>query len=43
MYAEFMDYKLAPDEIEAIQEAGCQEVEFMVNYENVQSQEIRIL
>ena len=43
MYGEFMDYKLAPDEIQTIQEAGCQEVEFMVNYENVVSQTIKIL
>ena len=42
MYAEFMDYKLADDEIEAIEQSGVQSVEFLVNYDNVQSQEIDI-
>lgn len=43
MYGEFMDNRLAPDEIAAIEKAGEQSVEFMANYDNVQSQDIRIL
>ena len=43
MYGEFMDNKLSTDEIEAVQKAGEQTVEFSLSYDNVNSQEIRIL
>ena len=43
MYGEFMDLKLAPDEIAQIQALGEQSVEFQVDYDSVNSQEIRIL
>ena len=42
MYGEFMDLKLAPDEIEKVQVLGEQSVEFETNYQNVNSQEIHI-
>ena len=43
MYGEFMDKKLTPDEIERLRALGEQSVEFMTNYDKVNSQEIRIL
>ena len=42
MYGEFMDLKLAPDEIAQIEALGEQSVEFEANYQNVNSQEIHI-
>ena len=42
MYGEFMDLKLASDEIQQIQKLGEQTVEFQVDYDNVNSQEIHI-
>lgn len=42
MYAAFMAYPLTQGEIDAIKDAGKQNVEYLVHYDNVNSQDIEI-
>lgn len=43
MYQAFMDFKLTDAEVEAIKRSGEQDVEYLVHYDNVKSQTIKIL